>query len=217
MAKESGKKSFLDFFKGKDIDDDEFDDDLLDDDDFDDDDDEDDYDDYDDDYDKYSSRQTSRRSSGIKQSSNSNTRQFSSTRSQSRTAATSNSGAVRPQTRTGSGSSGKLVEFNGRRGIKSNMNGEVYVIHPKDIEDTDTIVDNLLDGYVIIINLEGVEISTAQRIVDFVGGATKAIDGSIVPVTGNIFVATAHKDSVTGDIREEIVNNVGSGQIGFNY
>jgi cell division inhibitor SepF len=211
MAKEAGKKSFLDFFK-KDIDDDdEFDDGLFDDDDYDDDeDDDDDYDDYDD-YDdkKYSSKQSSQRQS-------SNTRQFTSrSGATSRTAATSANGAVRAQTRSGTGS-GKLVEFNGRRGIKSNMNGEVYVIQPKDIEDTDTIVDNLLDGYVIIINLEGVEISTAQRIVDFVGGATKAIDGSIVPVTGNIFVATAQKDSVTGDIREEIANATSS-QIGFNY
>jgi cell division inhibitor SepF len=209
MAKEANKKSFLDFFK-KDIDDDdydEFDDDLFDDDE--DDDDYDDYDDYDDD-DKYSSKkptkQTSRQSS--------NTRQFTPARSTTRSSSTG-SGSVRPQTRNGTGS-GKLVEFNGRRGIKSNMNGEVYVIQPRDIEDTDTIVDNLLDGYVIIINLEGVEISTAQRIVDFVGGATKAIDGSIVPVTGNIFVATAHKDSVTGDIREEIANAT-SNQIGFNY
>jgi cell division inhibitor SepF len=195
----------LDLFK-KDIDDDdydEFDDDLFDDDDFDDDEDEDDYDD-----DRYTSKASAKQSS--------NTRQFTAKSSQSRTAAASNSGAVRPQTRTGTGS-GKLVEFNGRRGIKSNMNGEVYVIQPRDIEDTDTIVDNLLDGYVIIINLEGVEISTAQRIVDFVGGATKAIDGSIVPVTGNIFVATAHKDSVIGDVRGAIANSANSSQIGFNY
>jgi cell division inhibitor SepF len=208
MAKEANKKSFLDFFK-KDIDDDdydEFDDDLFDDDE--DDDDYDDYDDYDDD--KYSSKSSARQTS--RQSSN--TRQFTPARSTTRSSS-AGSGSVRPQTRTGTGS-GKLVEFNGRRGIKSNMNGEVYVIQPRDIEDTDTIVDNLLDGYVIIINLEGVEISTAQRIVDFVGGATKAIDGSIVPVTGNIFVATAHKDSVTGDIREEIANAT-SNQIGFNY
>ena len=39
MAKEASKKSFLDFFKMKDLDDDEFDDDLFDDDDDDDDDD----------------------------------------------------------------------------------------------------------------------------------------------------------------------------------
>ena len=38
MAKESGKKSFFDLFKVKDLDDDEFDDDLFDDDDDDDDD-----------------------------------------------------------------------------------------------------------------------------------------------------------------------------------
>ena len=47
MAKDAGKKSFLDFFKVKNIDDDEdeFDDDLFDDDDYDDDDDDDDEDD----------------------------------------------------------------------------------------------------------------------------------------------------------------------------
>lgn len=200
MAKEAGKKSILDFFKDKNIDDDyedEFDDDL-----FDDEAEEDDY---------YSMTKSKASFSKPKSPAPSNTRSFSE-RPTSR-ATESASYNVRPQTRTGAGNN-KLVEFNGRKGIKSKMTGEVYVIQPKDIEDTDLIVDNLLDGYVIIINLEGVEISTAQRIVDFVGGATKAIDGSIVPITGNIFVATAYKDSVTGNLREDIS---GTNQLGYNY
>lgn len=205
MAREAGKRSFLDFFKEKDIEDDyddEFDDDLFAD------------DEEEDEEDEYYTKPKSRNSySKPKPQLSSRTNQE---RNTIKTPERNNSYNVRPQTRNGTGN-GKLVEFNGRKAIKSKMNGEVYVIQPRDIEDTDIIVDNLLDGYVIIINLEGVEISTAQRIVDFVGGATKAIDGSIVPITGSIFVATAYRDSVTGNVRDEIAGGMGSASYGYNY
>lgn len=201
MSKDTGKKSFLDFFRSSDIDDDddEFDDDLFD-------------DDEDDDDDDYPRRNKSNYAAS--KSNVSNTRAFPERRAKS--TVQDNSYNVRPQTRNGTGS-GKLVEFNGRKGIKSNMNGEVYVMQPKDVEDSDLIVDNLLDGYVVIINLEGVELTTAQRIVDFVGGAAKAINGSIVAINGNIFVATAYKDSVKGNIREDMANGLHSGQVDYNY
>ena len=200
MSRDTGKKSFLDFFKNADIDeeDDEFDDDLFDDDDED-----------DDDYPKKSKSNMSANRSNV-----GNTRSFPERGSKGYSQ--DNSYNVRPQTRNGTGS-GKLVEFNGRKGIKSNMNGEVYVMQPRDVEDSDLIVDNLLDGYVVIINLEGVELTTAQRIVDFVGGAAKAINGSIVAINGNIFVATAYKDSVKGNIREDMASGLHSSQVDYNY
>lgn len=201
MSRDTGKKSFLDFFRNSDIDDedDEFDDDLFDDDD-------------DEDEDDYPKR--SKSNVGSSKLNSGNTRAFPDR--SSRSTSQDSSYNVRPQTRNGTGS-GKLVEFNGRKGIKSNMNGEVYVMQPRDVEDSDLIVDNLLDGYVVIINLEGVELNTAQRIVDFVGGAAKAINGSIVAINGNIFVATAYKDSVKGNIREDMAGGIHSSQVDYNF
>ena len=90
------------------------------------------------------------------------------------------------------------------------MNGrgsEVYVIKPQDFNEAQTVTDFLKDGKAIIINMEGIELSLAQRIIDFIGGATYALDGSLQAISGNIFVAAPADIEVSGDLREELLND----------
>lgn len=156
MAKEAGKKSFLDFFKMKDLDDDEFDDDLFDDDD----------DDDDDDYvpakpPKKSQSTASRRTSAEKpqpvsrQNSYSGASQTSTYKGQTQTAAYNSAKAARPS----SGSS-KLVEFNSGRQQSESYRGrsEVYVIKPQEINEAQTVTDFLRRGKTIVINMEGLSL-----------------------------------------------------------
>ena len=59
------------------------------------------------------------------------------------------------------------------------MNGrgvEVYVIKPQDFAEAQTAADLLKKGRTVVINLEGVELTVAQRSIDFIGGATYAIN-----------------------------------------
>ena len=57
-----------------------------------------------------------------------------------------------------------------------------------------------------MINLEGVELTVAQRSIDFVGGATYAINGSLQAVSNNIFIAAPDSIEVSGDLKSEIMN-----------
>lgn len=59
----------------------------------------------------------------------------------------------------------KVVSMNGR-GV------EVYVIKPQDFAEAQTAADLLKEGRTVVINLEGVELTVAQRSIDFVGGGT---------------------------------------------
>ena len=102
----------------------------------------------------------------------------------------------RPKPATGSG---KVVSMNGR-------GSEVYVIKPQDFNEAQTVTDFLKDGKAIIINMEGIELSLAQRIIDFIGGACYALDGSLQAISGNIFVAAPADIEVSGDLREELLN-----------
>lgn len=203
MAKEAGKKSFLDFFKMKDLDDDEFDDDL-----FDDDDDDDDDDDYVPPKSKKSQSSASRRTSAEKpqptrQSSYSGASQTSTYKGQTQTAAYNSAKAAR----TTSGNS-KLVDFNSGRQQSESYRGrsEVYVIKPQEINEAQTVTDFLRRGKTIVINMEGVELAPAQRIIDFIGGACYALEGSLQAISANIFIAAPNNIEVTGDLREEILN-----------
>lgn len=93
----------------------------------------------------------------------------------------------------------KVVSMNGR-------GSEVYVIKPQDFNEAQTVTDFLKDGKAIIINMEGIELTLAQRIIDFIGGACYALDGSLQAISGNIFVAAPPDIEVSGDLREELLN-----------
>lgn len=189
MAKEAGKKSFLDWFKMKDLDDDdEFDDDLFDDDD----------DDDDDDY-------VPRKKSFGRQSQKPEPSQ-SSYSQVGRQSQGSYSSVNRQPASVGQG--GKLVDFNSRPQRSESYRGksEVYVIKPQEISEAQTVTDCLKQGKTIVINMEGVELAPAQRIIDFIGGACYAIDGSLQAISANIFIAAPNSIEVSGDLREEILN-----------
>ena len=96
----------------------------------------------------------------------------------------------------------KLVSINSR----NNRRSQVFVIKPQDISHAQTVTQYLKEGNLVVINMEGVEIHIAQRIIDFIGGACDALDGSIQGISNNIFIAAPSNIAVTGDLREEILN-----------
>ncbi len=103
------------------------------------------------------------------------------------------------QPKAGTGTSSKIVSMNSR-------GSKVYVIRPKEFNEAQDITDFLNEGKTIVINMEGIDLTLAQRIIDFVGGACYALDGSLQAISNNIFIAAPHDIEVTGDLREEILN-----------
>lgn len=97
----------------------------------------------------------------------------------------------------------KLVSINSRN---NNRRSQVFVIKPQDISQAQTVTSYLKEGHLVVINMEGIEIHTAQRIIDFIGGACDALDGSIQGISNNIFIAAPSNVAVTGDLRDEILN-----------
>ena len=197
MAKDAGKKSFLDFFKVKNIDDDEdeFDDDLFDDDDYDDDD--------DDDYDDIKPRAAKSKPSFGKSASRSTT--------SSKYEAATQQPAASHRSAASSPSNGKLVDFKDSqrqsysRSSDFRNRSEVFVIKPQETDEAQSVIDFLRANKTIVINIEGLDVSVAQRIIDYVGGACYAMGGSLNVVSSNIFIATPQDIEVSGDLREELV------------
>ena len=78
---------------------------------------------------------------------------------------------------------------------------EVCVIKPTTIEDEIEITDTLLSGRTVLINMAGLNIDIAQRIIDFTSGATYAMHGSLQKVSNYIFLATPNGVDISGDIQ----------------
>ena len=79
---------------------------------------------------------------------------------------------------------------------------EVCVIKPVTVEDGREIADTLLNGRAVILNLEGLDVELAQRIIDFTSGACFAIQGNLQRVSNYIFIVTPNSIEISGDIQE---------------
>ena len=180
MAK-NGKKSFLDFFK-VDESSDEYEDDLFEDDEYDDDDEE----DFEEDYVPKTKAVTAASQTAAQPAKK---QKFTKA---ARTSAPASSG------------NSKLVSFNNR---SQGGSQQVFVIKPDEFDDAQMIIDHLKGGQAIVINMEGMELSTAQRIIDFIAGACYSLDGSLQAISGNIFIAAPADIYVSGDLREELLND----------
>ncbi|MCR5027522.1 MAG: cell division protein SepF [Methanobrevibacter sp.] len=84
---------------------------------------------------------------------------------------------------------------------------EVTVIKPSSYEFTTDIIDNLLNGKAVVLNLEGLKLDLAQRIVDSVSGGCYAISGNLQRVSGYIYLITPSRIEISGDIMD-IVNGI---------
>ena len=86
---------------------------------------------------------------------------------------------------------------------RSSKNGmEVCVIKPASMEDSKEIVDTLLRGRAVVINLEGIHIEVAQRIIDFTSGSCFAMSGNLQKISHYIFIITPASVDISGDFQE---------------
>ena len=84
---------------------------------------------------------------------------------------------------------------------KQTVGMEVCVIKPSSIEDEIEIADTLLNGRTVVINMEGLNVDIAQRIIDFISGATYSMNGNLQKISNYIFLATPNGVDISGDIQ----------------
>ncbi len=77
---------------------------------------------------------------------------------------------------------------------------EVCVLKPQNVNDARDITDTLLMGSTVVLNLEGLDVEIAQRIIDFTSGSCYAIKGNVMKISHYIFVITPANVDISGDI-----------------
>lgn len=92
------------------------------------------------------------------------------------------------------------MRSNRKQTIQTNM--EVCVIKPSTMEDTREIADTLIDHCTVVLNLEGIDVDIAQRIIDFSSGTCYAIGGSLQKISSYIFILTPANVEISGDFQE---------------
>ena len=90
-----------------------------------------------------------------------------------------------------------------RRNNNSNGGGmKVCVIKPTSIEECWEITDTLLSNRTVVLNLEGLDMDIAQRIIDFTSGSCYAMSGNMQKISHYIFIITPKSVDISGDFQE---------------
>ena len=85
----------------------------------------------------------------------------------------------------------------GKKNPHSNM--EVCVIKPTSVDDAREITETLLDNRTVVLNVEGLDVDIAQRIIDFSSGSCFAISGNLQKISNYIFIITPPGVEISGD------------------
>ena len=88
-------------------------------------------------------------------------------------------------------------------------NMEVCVIKPTSMEDAREITETLLSNRTVVLNMEGLDMDIAQRIIDFASGSCFAINGNLQKIANYIFIITPATVDISGDFQ-----NLLSGALG---
>ena len=81
-------------------------------------------------------------------------------------------------------------------------NMEVCMIKPVSVDDARDICDTILSGRAVVINLEGIHVETAQRIIDFTSGACYSLGGNLQKISNYIFIVTPKAIELSGDFQD---------------
>lgn len=79
---------------------------------------------------------------------------------------------------------------------------EVCVIKPTTVEDAREITETLLANRTVVLNLEGLDVEIAQRIIDFTSGSCFAISGNLQKISQYIFIITPASVDISGDFQD---------------
>lgn len=94
----------------------------------------------------------------------------------------------------------QLAPIRSRGGAVSGGKMQVRIIKPSSFDQARQITDTLLSQRTVLLNLEGLDVNTAQRIVDFASGSCYALHGNFMKISHFIIVITPENVDIAGDI-----------------
>ncbi len=85
---------------------------------------------------------------------------------------------------------------------------EVCVVKPTAFEDAREITETLLANRTVVLNLEGLDVDIAQRIIDFSSGSCFAMRGNLQKISHYIFIITPPSVDISGDFQDLITGTL---------
>ncbi|MFH5836372.1 cell division protein SepF [Proteiniclasticum sp. C24MP] len=82
-------------------------------------------------------------------------------------------------------------------------NTKINIIKPNTFDEAPQICESLKANMIVVVNTSSLEPRTAQRLLDFIAGATYALSGDLQEVENGVYVLSPSMVEVTRDQKEE--------------
>lgn len=104
-------------------------------------------------------------------------------------------------------STNKVVSMppKGNVAMNTNENSRLVVYAPNRFEEVQVLVDHMKANRPVIVSLEGLDSDLARSMLDFICGATYALEGSMQKVSGNIFLVAPSDVDVSSNLKEALL------------
>lgn len=83
---------------------------------------------------------------------------------------------------------------------------KIVLVKPNDYEEVTTICDNLKNRKIVVVNTTELEPKIAQRLLDFMGGASYALAGELSEVEKGVYILSPSNVEVTNELKSELSN-----------
>ncbi|NLZ47336.1 MAG: cell division protein SepF [Clostridiales bacterium] len=90
--------------------------------------------------------------------------------------------------------------------IHTATSAKVVISKPTIFEDATDICDDLKNRKIVVVNTTGLEPKTAQRLLDFMGGASYALGGELQEVEKGVYILSPSNVEVTSELKNELTN-----------
>ena len=84
-----------------------------------------------------------------------------------------------------------------------NSQAKVKILKPETFDEAPQISDSLKENKIVVVNTSSLEPKTAQRLLDFIAGATYALGGELQEVENGVYVLTPANVDVSTDMKGE--------------
>ena len=94
----------------------------------------------------------------------------------------------------------------GGGGSKAAESADAYVVFKrlKDFTMASQVADRMVEGKIVILNLESCEDEIARRVLDFIGGVAYACGSMVKRIAGRVFMITPKGVNADGEFFDEI-------------
>lgn len=92
--------------------------------------------------------------------------------------------------------------------IHTAVSAKVTITKPKAYEEATEICDDLKNRKIVVVNTTELDAKVAQRLLDFMGGASYALGGELQEIERGVYILSPSNVEVTNELKSELTKGL---------